>query len=123
MVEALPLCDAISDRKWVFDFVILISQYRSWEGLNITIMILKRFLDNKGKVAIYPSKLRSKHIVLEYLSEKFDNEVVYSEAEVNEILKEHHTFEDWARLRRDLVDFKYMSRSQDGARYKLQESK
>jgi hypothetical protein len=55
--------------------------------------------------------------VLEYLIEKFDDGVHYTEIEVNQVLKQWHTFDDWALLRRELFDRGYFERDLDGTRY------
>ena len=79
--------------------------------------ILNRFLDDDGRVAVWPSKHRYKVIVLSYLATKFEYDRFYNEKDVNEILKRWHTFEDWPLLRRELVDRHYMARDTNGYRY------
>jgi len=56
---------------------------------------------------------------LAYLASKFQLDISYSEREVNEILKQWHTFEDWALLRRELYDKGYFDRELDGSNYRL----
>jgi len=56
-------------------------------------------------------------VVLEYRVLHFVTGSVYTEPEVNELGQIHHTFDDWALLRRDMCDFELLSRSRDGARY------
>ena len=41
----------------------------------------------------------------------------YSENEVNEILDRHHSFNDIALLRRELISRKFLSRKDDGSEY------
>jgi len=43
----------------------------------------------------------------------------YSEAEINALLNEWHTFGDPALLRREMFDHGLMTRSKDGSRYAL----
>ena len=53
------------------------------------------------------------------LAGRFEAGREYSEAEVNFLLIEAHTFGDWALLRRSLVDWRYLDRESDGSRYRL----
>ena len=56
-----------------------------------------------------------------YLASKFELGKRYSEKEVNEILNNWHTFEDWAMLRRDLFDKWFLGRDPKGKEYWLEE--
>jgi hypothetical protein len=79
---------------------------------------LQNFLNSEGQVTAWPSKHANKQLVLEYLLQKFSNTKVYTEREVNDILRSWHTFDDWAVLRRSLVDYGYMTRDTDGSNYR-----
>jgi hypothetical protein len=83
---------------------------------------LNRFLNDEGKVTVWPSKPSNKTLLLKYLVAKFDKNKTYSEKEVNEILRAWHTFEDWAVLRRALIDKGYMTRDLNGYKYKVTET-
>lgn len=78
---------------------------------------IKRYLDDKGKVTVWPSKRKLKVKVLEYLSNYFKKGTCYSEKEVNNILNELHTFNDPAILRRELYDNKFLNRTRDCREY------
>lgn len=78
---------------------------------------IDNYLDENGKVKQWPSKMIMKNKVLEYLLRKFEDEVKYTEAQVNEILKEWHTFNDYFILRRGLIDAGYLKRHVDGSQY------
>ncbi len=80
--------------------------------------MIERFLNKHRQVSVWPAKGAGKVAVLDYLIEKFDRETNYSEVEVNQILKQWHTFEDWALLRRELFDRGYFEREPDGTRYR-----
>jgi uridine kinase len=80
---------------------------------------LKYFLDDKGRATAWPAKKQKQEALLDYLAKKFEGERSYSEAEVNEILKLWHTFEDWALLRRELFNKGYLDRDTDGSNYRL----
>lgn len=75
------------------------------------------FLDNTGKIAQVPVPNRTKIPVLAYLAGKFEEDRIYSEKEVNEIINAWHTFRDYFLLRRLLIDYKFLERTPDGAKY------
>ena len=52
-----------------------------------------------------------------FLSEQFENNRKYSEKEVNDIIKNHHSFNDIALLRRELVSRKFLARKDDCSIY------
>ena len=76
-----------------------------------------RFLDEEGKIRVYPSKRKKKIYVLEFLIEKFEMNRKYSEKEINEIIDNSHTFNDICILRRELIDNKLLGRERDGSVY------
>jgi hypothetical protein len=80
-------------------------------------MNINQYLDEDNKIKIWPSKKVLKTEVLAYLAEKFEPGVFYAEKEVNEIIKAWHTFGDFFLLRRELIDKKFLSRTQDGSKY------
>ncbi|HWS30428.1 MAG TPA: DUF2087 domain-containing protein [Clostridia bacterium] len=79
--------------------------------------LLERFLDEEGRVKQFPSKQTPRNAVLKYLAEKFEPDTDYKEREVNAILTEWHTFNDYFILRRSLVEAGYLHRLKDGSRY------
>jgi len=78
---------------------------------------LDRYLDGSGRLTVYPSRSSRKRLVLAFLAAQFERGREYSEREVNAILRQHHTFDDPALLRRELFDRGYLDRTPDGARY------
>ena len=79
--------------------------------------IVSRYLDNDGKIKQVPAKQKAKLLVLAYLAEKFSQNKNYTEKEVNAIISDWHTFEDYFVLRRELIDYRFLGRTADGARY------
>jgi hypothetical protein len=75
------------------------------------------YLDDAGRLQVYPSRRARQIKVLQYLADKFEPGRRYSEREVNELLDRHHTFGDCALLRRDLVDSRLLERTRDGTQY------
>jgi len=61
-----------------------------------------------GKLTTIPAARKQRVIVLQYLLEQFDPNQAYAEREVNELLGRFH--EDYATLRRELVDYGYLVR-------------
>ncbi|MNT45574.1 hypothetical protein D3C72_1821680 [compost metagenome] len=78
---------------------------------------LDNFLDRDRKLRSWPAKRANQRIVVEYLSTNFAEGVEYTEAEINEIIKENHTFNDHCFLRRELVDNRLLGRTSDGSKY------
>lgn len=87
---------------------------------NTSILI---FLDSEGKIKQIPVRNRTKIPVLSYLAGKFETSRDYTEKEVNRIIDEWHTFNDYFILRRLLVDHNMLNRTPDGTRYWVAEEK
>ena len=79
---------------------------------------LEHLLDNYQRVTRWPKDRKQRLLVLDYLSTKFNQSKTYHELEVNELLKQWHTFQDWSGLRRELVDRKYLERNTSGTEYR-----
>ena len=65
----------------------------------------------------WPKKPSEKHLVIKWISEKFKFDKKYSEKETNEIIKQNHSFDDIALLRRELISKKFLARKNDGSIY------
>lgn len=80
---------------------------------------LKAYLDQSGRVTRWPARRykKDKLLILDYLASKFAPERTYTEREVNAVLNQFHTFEDWALLRRELYEHGYLNREKDGSAY------
>ena len=68
-----------------------------------------------GRLKQIPSKQKKLLSVLRWLVTQFEPGVKYSERQVNDILTRYH--EDYAGLRRDLVDFGFLNRERGGGKY------
>jgi len=82
---------------------------------------LKNFLDDEGRLTKYPAKAKLRTLSLFYLASKFEQGKIYTEKEVNELLKAWHTFGDFATLRRELYNKYLLGRKADGSEYWLEE--
>jgi len=65
-----------------------------------------------------PSKRGKLLVILRWLATLFQPDTLYSEAEVNDLIKSVHA-EDYVGLRRDLVDWGYLRRERGGGKYWL----
>jgi len=69
----------------------------------------------KDKIIKIPRAEKKKIIILQYLLQKFQHNRKYTETEVNEIIKSMH--EDYASLRRYLIQYGFMAREDNGSAY------
>lgn len=67
------------------------------------------------RLKTFPAKEKKKIVVLKKISEQFDNKKRYSEKEVNEIIK--GIFDDFATIRRYLIEYGFMERTNDCKEY------
>ena len=78
---------------------------------------MSKLINEFDEIIRWPKKPSVKKIVINWLSNKFNGEIKYSEREINEILDRHHSFNDIALLRRELISRKFLSRKDDGSEY------
>ena len=76
--------------------------------------ILDTFLDGEQLKAI-PASHKKRLVILEWLINKFEEGVEYSEKEVNQIINQHHP--DSATLRREFIMNMFMERKGGGGVY------
>jgi predicted DNA-binding protein YlxM (UPF0122 family) len=72
--------------------------------------VLRDFVED-GRLKSIPRQWKKREVILRYLLEQFEPERRYSEREVNEIIGPIH--EDYATLRRELVDSKRLARERE----------
>jgi hypothetical protein len=70
--------------------------------------VLRTFMRH-GRIKQIPSQQKKWLVILERLADEFEPNREYPEQQVNQILVEFH--EDVATLRRDLIDFEFMTRN------------
>ncbi len=93
------------------------------ERYNITVQeserILKRYFPEElgGRLKTFTMKEKARLVVLRELAGRFKAGLVYSEKEVNSILIS--AWEDYATVRRCLVDYGFLERQPDGSQYQL----
>ena len=74
--------------------------------------------DFSGRLARWPLKLSQQRLAMWVLWTRFDARRVYTEAEVNGVLKAWHTYGDHATLRRELINHQLMTRKDDCSEYR-----
>lgn len=83
---------------------------------------LKNYLDSSGKLSIYPSKRKLKLAAMFYVANQLDARKTYTEKEINEAINNICTFNDAALLRREMYNYRFINRSEDGKIYMLEEN-
>ena len=78
---------------------------------------MDRLINEFDEIMRWPKNPTDKENVINWLSTKFILDQKYSEKEVNEILDNHHLFNDTPLLRRELISRKYLIRKDDGSIY------
>lgn len=76
--------------------------------------------DFSGRLTRWPPKLSQQTLAIWVLWTRFDSRRVYTEAEVNQVLKAWHVYGDHATLRRELINHKLMTRKDDCSEYRKQ---
>ncbi len=79
--------------------------------------MIHKLINDKNQILRWPKKPADKEIVIQFLSEKFQCDITYSEKEVNAIINTHHLFKDTTLLRRELISRKKLSRLDNGSQY------
>ncbi len=69
----------------------------------------------EGPLKEFPSKEKRKIAVLRHLMTRFERNRIYSEKEVNAVLKD--AFSDYVTLRRYMIEYGFMDRKDDGSEY------
>ncbi|MBE4909917.1 DUF2087 domain-containing protein [Bacillus luteolus] len=86
--------------------------------LNEEEKIITTYFKNNERLSLLPKKEKKKLIILKYIREKyFQEDLEYTEKDINQILKS--VYGDFVTLRRDLIDYKFLNRNDDGSSYWL----
>jgi len=78
---------------------------------------MNKLINEFDMIPRWPKRPLDKEVVINWLSEKFEFDKIYSEKELNAIIKQFHSFDDIALLRRELISKKYLQRKDDGSKY------
>jgi len=74
--------------------------------------------DSRGRLLRWPTKFSVQKLAMWVLWTLFDGRRVYTEREVNEVLKAANGFDDHATLRRELINHQLLSRKPDCSEYR-----
>ncbi|BCZ48145.1 transcriptional regulator [Clostridium gelidum] len=80
---------------------------------------IKNYMDENGAIKTFPAKEKKKIIVLSEIVKQFYKGKKYSEKEVNRILE--RIYEDYATIRRALIEYGFIERSNDCSSYWVKE--
>jgi predicted transcriptional regulator len=108
-IEKTPLKPAVEevDERWITSL--------GWSAQDQQVL---REYGKNGRLVRLPSKQKKLVVLLRWLATLFEAEKLYTEQEVNTILKSVYET-DYVSLRRDLVDFGYLRRERGGGKYWL----
>jgi Uncharacterized protein conserved in bacteria len=81
--------------------------------------VIETYMDESGALKAYPSKEKKKIIILEEIVKNFSKGKTYSEKEINRTLK--RVFEDYATIRRALIEYGFIERTNDCSSYWIKE--
>ena len=81
--------------------------------------VLKTYIDENGALKNFPAKEKKKIIVLEEIVKNFKKGRTYTENELNRILK--RVFEDYVTIRRALIEYGFIERTNDCSSYWVKE--
>lgn len=81
--------------------------------------VIKTYMDENKALKSYPAKEKKKIIILEEIAKNFTKGKFYSEKEINRILK--RIYEDYATIRRALIEYGFIERSKDCSNYWVKE--
>lgn len=79
--------------------------------------VLRDYTENR-KLTTFPTKQKKLLVILRWLATLFEPDKLYTEPEVNTILRAVYE-DDYVTLRRELVDFGYLRRERGGGKYWL----
>lgn len=77
---------------------------------------IKNYLNEDGKVKVWPSKRKNKLFVLEYIVDALAYESL-TEKQIDEYIYQYIAFDDHVIVRRELYENKLIDRTQDGKTY------
>ena len=77
--------------------------------------VINTFCDEDGRIKQFPAQQKKFEAILRYVFKEFEPGVRYTEKEVNEILS--HFSDDYASLRRGLIEYDLMGHESGGGAY------
>ncbi len=108
-IEQMPVVTPPVDRddQWIKDL--------GWDASDQQVL---RDYTSAGKITAIPTKQKKLVVILRWLATLIERDRMYTEAEINAILKLVYE-EDFVSLRRDMIDLGYLRRERGGGKYWL----
>lgn len=78
---------------------------------------LGMYYDAEGRLKQYPSKRPLREMALSGIAAHFETDRIYTEKEVNEIIRQYISFTDVELIRREMFQQKLIDRLRDGSQY------
>lgn len=110
-LDKRSLCDAHKSAKSVDDRFNITDKEKE--------KVKETYFNEDGFLKSYPAREKKKIIVLEEIVKNFNKDRKYSEKEINRILK--RIYEDYASIRRALIEYGYLERNNDCSEYWIKE--
>lgn len=88
------------------------------QALTVHVKKALEHFDPAGRLERWPQKLSVQRLAMWVLWTRFDARRVYTEAEVNRILKGWHLYGDHVTLRRELINHRLLTRKSDCSEYR-----
>lgn len=82
---------------------------------------MEHYYDTEGLLTQYPSKIPMRIIALAKIAEKIEPENIYTEKQINDIIKSSISFGDIELVRREMFQFKMLNRLRDGSQYWIEQ--
>jgi predicted transcriptional regulator len=73
--------------------------------------VINEFVTPEGRIKAFPAQRKKLDVLLVFVIKSFEMEILYTEKQVNEILNSYN--EDFATLRRELIDAKFLARDHE----------
>ncbi len=80
---------------------------------------LRGFIGSDGKICGMPTKTKRELMVAAIVASAVQPDRAYTEKEINELILSQISFGDYCTVRRDLIDFGFMSRKENCTEYRL----
>ncbi len=78
---------------------------------------MEHYYDTEGLLTQYPSKRPMRIMALAKIAEKVETETIYTEKQINDIIKTSISFSDIELIRREMFQYKMLNRLRDGSQY------
>lgn len=78
---------------------------------------LRRYMNREGKLTMLPLRQADRQAALAFLAEQIEPLRDYTEKEINALIQNQLAFDDFATIRRELYNNRFLDREPNGSRY------